>query len=1153
MFKKFLKFLLYVLVISLVAGAVIAVFLLLGKPLEQALVVVGVLFALWLMYVVIRKLIIRARAKQQVQRVLQEEDTSSTSDLGMSEKTLLKELRTNWQTSLKALKKSQLKLRGDPLYVLPWFMVFGKPSSGKSTSLRSAKLLSPKIDFPEHADGSTLNLEWWLYEEAIVIDTAGRYAVPDVEKRDRQEWRSVLRMLATHKQKEPISGLVIVIAADRLLNNSDDLLLEEGRQLRASISDLMGSLEAKPPVYLMITKCDLIPGFSEWCDYLPADALRQPMGYLNEEEGGTLDEIIDTSLDVVLARMKELRLLMLERSHNTSDCLLTLPVEMEKLRTGLHIFSNTALKENVYQETPRFRGMYFSSSIRDGVKPEDSETGVTGAFLQQFYTRILPSDRGMTDNLAAAVRFRNAIKKYSVSIGGAVTVLALLVLSSLYANDVEQLERIKESHRGIKLNQDVVNVELSSLYRLRELIIKMDGANAEWIVPWTGTLKRPAQVQDLVDRYNESFTSNILSRIDEPLKKRIATLNSEETSVIAGGIVRRINMLKRQMAENPEEQLDELPEISPEYVVLLDRTISDDAAEYFNELYMSYLSWNNSPLSLAAERSALQSALLDLLERNQGDYGWIIDWANSLGGEPVRLSDFWGGATSFSDDLPVIDPAYTLEGRDTILGFLAELEQANDDSGKLTKILSEFDEFYERKYVRTWVEFAKRFDEGQKALIGKKDWLTAVERMASEGNPYFALMERIHFELEPITYDDDFLSRSLVDYFYELKTFVGDDSSKGGNGKASKAALKLLGKAGKVGKLASKVGKKALKAKKKMKGKGKSPDQLAALLESAAGAFGEYKTSLTTVAFSAESRPQSLSAVAALFTAPDSPGSGSGSVAEAEKAVMKLQMMLGKPNSENRIFWDLYTGPLRVTYEFMREEATCHLQEQWEKTVLAELEGISRSKVGNALIGEGGLVWNFIDSTSAAFLHKRHLSGFSPVKVGGRSIPWNESFLDFINNGSVGRNLVNGEYSVKLSSLPTGVNHSAKMSPYSAILELRCADGAQTLANYNYNSSKEFTWSLEKCGDVSLNVSIGQITLRKEYKGEKGFPEFLTDFRDGHRVFVAEEFPDVLAQLKNIDVRAIDVNYEITGQEPVVQILKSVPLNAPPEIVSCWD
>lgn len=1150
MFKKFLKFLLYVLVIALISGAVIAGFLVMGKPLEQALIVVGVLLALWFLYVIIRKLIIRARAKQQVQRVLQEEDTSASTDLGMSEKTLQKELRNNWQTSVKALKKSQLKLRGDPLYVLPWFMVFGKPSSGKSTSLRSAKLLSPKIDFPEHADGSTLNLEWWLYEEAIVIDTAGRYAVPDVEKRDRQEWRSMLRMLASHKQKEPISGLVIVIAADRLLNNTEDQLLEEGRQLRASLSDLMGCLEAKPPVYLMITKCDLIAGFSEWCDYLPATALRQPMGYLNEEEGGTLDEIIDTSLDVVLARMKELRLLMLERSHNTSDCLLTLPVEMEKLRSGLHIFSNTALKENVYQETPRFRGMYFSSSLRNGSVHDENVTDGTGAFLQQFYTRILPSDRGMTDNLAAAVRFRNAIKKYSVSIGGAVTVLALLLLSSLYANDLEELERIKESHRAIKLNQNLVNLELGSLYRLRELINKMDSANAEWIVPWTGTFKRPAQVQELVDRYNESFATHILTKLDEPLKKRIATLKPEETSVIAGGIVRRINMLKTRMAENPEELIEDLPDISSEYVVLLERTISDESADYFNELYMSYLTWNSSPLTLAAERATLQSALLDLLSRNQGDYGWIIDWANSMGGEPVRLSDFWGGATSFSNDLPVVEPAFTLEGRDTILAFLHELEQASDDSGKLTKILSEFDEFYERKYVKSWAEFAKRFDEGQKGLSGKKDWLTAVERMASEGNPYFTLMERIHFELEPITYDDDFQARNLVDYFYELKTFAGAES-EGGNGKGGKTALKLLGKAGKVGKMAAKVGKKALKAKKKMKGK--SPEQLESMLETAAAAFGEYKTSLTSVAFSAESRPQSLSAVASLFTAPDSPGSGSGSVAEAEKSVMKLQMMLGKPSSETRIFWDLYTGPIRVSYEFMREEASCHLQDQWEKTVLAELEGVSRSKIGNALIGDGGLVWSFIDSNSAAFLHKRHLSGFSPVKVGGRSIPWNESFLDFINNGSVGKNLVNGEYTVKLSSLPTGVNHSAKMSPYSAILELRCADGAQTLANYNYNSSQEFIWSLEKCGDVTLNVSIGQITLRKEYKGEKGFPEFLSDFRDGHRVFVAEEFPDVLAQLKNIDVRAIDVNYEITGQQPVVQIMKTVPLNAPSEIVACWD
>ena len=187
-------------------------------------------------------------------------------------------------------------------------MVIGKPRSGKSTALKNAKLLLPDIDIPKQGEGSTLNLDWWLYEQAIVLDTAGRYAVPDNAQRDKKEWGTLLQMLSRHKQKEPINGVVLVIAANRLLENSEEELMEEGRQVRASINELMERLEVKVPVYLMITKCDLIDGFKEWSDYLPEESTLQAMGHLHEGELINLDAHVDTIFDSIVDRIKELRI-----------------------------------------------------------------------------------------------------------------------------------------------------------------------------------------------------------------------------------------------------------------------------------------------------------------------------------------------------------------------------------------------------------------------------------------------------------------------------------------------------------------------------------------------------------------------------------------------------------------------------------------------------------------------------------------------------------------------------------------------------------------------------------------------------------------------------------------------------------------------------
>ena len=53
--KKFFSFLLYVFIILLIAGIVFGVAILLGKPLQQAAVVFGLILGIWLLYALIKK------------------------------------------------------------------------------------------------------------------------------------------------------------------------------------------------------------------------------------------------------------------------------------------------------------------------------------------------------------------------------------------------------------------------------------------------------------------------------------------------------------------------------------------------------------------------------------------------------------------------------------------------------------------------------------------------------------------------------------------------------------------------------------------------------------------------------------------------------------------------------------------------------------------------------------------------------------------------------------------------------------------------------------------------------------------------------------------------------------------------------------------
>jgi len=1138
--KTFLKVLMWIFVILLISAVVLSVNYILEQPLETGLLALLAIFGLWLGFILVRKLIVRLRAKAQVQGLLGSGNADEVdNDLGMTTAELNRSLKQRWNSTIKALKRSQLKYQGDALYALPWYMIFGRPTSGKSTSLRNAKLLLPSIDISKHEDGSTLNLEWWLYEEGIVIDTAGRYAVPDNLERDRKEWNSLLGMISRHRQKEPLNGLVLAVAANRLLECSEEEILEEGRQVRNSINHLMDKLEVKVPVYLMVTKADLIPGFKQWAEYLPEELKNQAMGYLNEATTSDVDSVVDTALDNILDRLKEVRLLMMEQTETPDESLLTLPRSMENVRGGLHTFIKTALKGNAYQEAPRFRGLYFSSSLQE----KNGENVRNGLFLHDFFTKILPADRGSLVSLPSALRIRSAARKYALGISGAVTFSAIVGLSALYESDKSVLDDIYTNYAdsAIEINQEQTdNQVLETAYRLKTLIDSMTQYKAQESLPWGLLTGTGNQLDDLKSQYLDYVKTNIVKRYDDSLKRTIDDLEVGQTSALAGGLVRRINIIQQHLL--PDSDIEAMP-IGMDYLTVQNTLVDSEQSDLYNDIYLSYVNWSHSLVDLAEEKKTLQAALLYLVKQNHGDYNWIVQWANSQDFDGISLKDYWGGSYKVVNP-PSIDAAYTLEGYEFIQNFLTEFKRANSEDKKLNEIQEDFYKYYQRQYIESWMTFAQRFDEGKLQQRDRKEWQQLLERMATSDNPYFALLGDMHNQLTPFN-EADFNSKQQLSFFKDVQSYSISDGRKGkGGGKLVKKALGKLGKVGKLAKKAMKVHKKATK--------GKKGEDIDSAIDDAVVALDAYKQALAEIAFKADSRTQSLSSVTTLFETPDSPESGNGSVATAWGAIKQLQALIGKPISTSKVFWHLFTGPMHATYDYMQNESSCELQDRWQNDVLAALDGVSGNQVGNLVVGEGGVLWNYLQNDLAPFVQKKYKRGIVRANVSKRSLGLTEELLDVLNQAENGKFIVGNSFDVMVNALPTGANPGARIQPYATFVDLYCSDGTQTLANYNYPTQHSFNWALETCGDTTLRIEIGQLTLMKNYVGVKGFSKFLKEFQDGRHIFSASDFPNQMAQLKNSNVNFIDVNFEIRGQKPVIQMLDSVPLQLPEMAAHCW-
>lgn len=370
MLSKVLKIFLYIIIICLISAAVFWFSLKQNWPWWVALSILTGLFGLWVGFLFVRKYLFRRREKRFVKRIIDQDDTA-IQGAPVHERQKLKDLQAHWQEAINLLRGSCLRKKGNPLYVLPWYLVIGESGAGKTSAIISSRLTSPLTEVASTPRiSSTKNCDWWFFEEAIILDTAGRYTIPVDEGADREEWEKFLTLLAKYRRKEPLNGLIVVVAADKLMDADYDTLADEGQGIRKRIDALMRMLGARFPVYLMVTKTDLISGMTDFSALLNEGALNQAMGHLNESLTNNCEEFLDETMGKVSERLKDIRLELVNTKEAVNPGALIFPSEFERLQPGLKAFVQGAFKESTYQETPLLRGIFFSSARQeDATRP----------------------------------------------------------------------------------------------------------------------------------------------------------------------------------------------------------------------------------------------------------------------------------------------------------------------------------------------------------------------------------------------------------------------------------------------------------------------------------------------------------------------------------------------------------------------------------------------------------------------------------------------------------------------------------------------------------------------------------------------------------------------------------------------------------------
>ncbi|MBP2301917.1 type VI secretion system membrane subunit TssM [Azospirillum picis] len=400
---------------------------------------------------------------------------------------------------------ARLRGGGRYLYRLPWYLVIGAPGSGKTTALANSGLASlpgagksaatEAGGGPVRGLGGTRNCDWWFTDRAVLIDTAGRYTTQDSRRAvDGRVWSGLLDLLKEHRPRQPVNGVLLTLSLPDLAAWSAAERRDHAILVRRRLAELRTHLGVRLPVYLLLTKTDLVEGFATFFDPLDREGRRQVWGLTlpaAERAGGPLPDVRD--LYAGLVRRLDERLL--DRLHQEPDlrrraAAFAFPQRIAALEPALADIVDTVFGSERGEEVLRLRGLYLTSATRtDGplglAEPAPDEPAPT-----HFLARLLPELVFPEANLVRVDEAVERRRRRRTALSGAAALAAGLLLGGWWLasarGNAALLERADAGAAAVEAALRPLDTPPLSLGRV-------ESADAAAILPALDGLRRLAE------------------------------------------------------------------------------------------------------------------------------------------------------------------------------------------------------------------------------------------------------------------------------------------------------------------------------------------------------------------------------------------------------------------------------------------------------------------------------------------------------------------------------------------------------------------------------------------------------------------------------------------------------------------------------------
>lgn len=406
-------------------------------------------------------------------------------------------------TGMKRVSKTLRNARGLFLndfsykYKLPWYLVCGQAQSGKSAFLEASGLRIPKKDVLDRNIDLDSNTRILISDRAVFIDAAGPFSHPD----QLTTWQTLISRLKRFRPTQPINGIILTIDVAKLQLGNQESINALSLEIRDRLHQLQNELEVTPPIYLVLTKINQLPGFKSFFKGSPPTPTDQVFGltlplpkedvrfndhFMLNQFNKEFDDLIHWQLPRMLERTNQE--LMPKVRYETFIFL----TELMKLKSKISFLIDKAFGPSELDDTFLLRGMYFvnSSPNSDNIgvnnySEKNDLISIQGLFIKNLLEKVVLMEPGLVGFNEKARKSLARIR--ALLIGASVTILVGLLtwqIISFYNN-----------------NKLVSNLILGVDNAKKQLITyskKSDAPNLGWPIPVLEAL------QDLPAGWNDT-------------------------------------------------------------------------------------------------------------------------------------------------------------------------------------------------------------------------------------------------------------------------------------------------------------------------------------------------------------------------------------------------------------------------------------------------------------------------------------------------------------------------------------------------------------------------------------------------------------------------------------------------------------------------